>query len=292
MAFPSELDHLIRHDEPLAPYTWLGIGGPARYFAEPTNVEELRSLVVHAASANIPIRILGDGANILVRESGFDGLVISTAASSLASLEIRGNRLIAGSGAKLSHAITRAIGAGLGGLERLAGIPGTVGGAVVGNVSAGGAEIGSAVGAVEVLDGNGKTTILDRSQIQFGHRKSDLEGKILVAVHFDLEPADTSSLTKRLQKIWIMNRASRPVDQPCIATPFVDPDGADAASLIDQVGLKGTRRGNVSLDPQNPAYLIAHSGATSDDVVELLKTVREQVSKQTAIDLQLNLVIW
>lgn len=146
MAFPSELDHLIRHDEPLAPYTWLGIGGPARYFAEPTNVEELRSLVVHAASANIPIRILGDGANILVRESGFDGLVISTAASSLASLEIRGNRLIAGSGAKLSHAITRAIGAGLGGLERLAGIPGTVGGAVVGNVSAGGAEIGSAVG--------------------------------------------------------------------------------------------------------------------------------------------------
>jgi len=292
MAFPAALDHLIRHDEPLASYTWLGIGGPARYFAEPTKVEELELLVKHAASAGIPIRILGDGANILVRESGFDGLVISTAAASLGTLEVQGNRLIAGAGAKLSHAITRAIGAGLSGLERLAGIPGTVGGAVVGNVSGGGAEIGSVVSRVDVLDATGKMMQLDRSQIQFGHRKSDLEGKIVVSVQFDLEPADPLTLTKRLQKTWIVNRAARPVDHPRICTPFVDPDGADAASLIDELGLKGTRRGNASLDTQNPAYLIAHSGATSDDVLELLRSVREQVSKQTSIDLQLNLVIW
>lgn len=292
MPLPADLDHLIRNDEPLAPYTWLGIGGPARYFAEPTDRDELCRLVKAAAESGIPIRMLGEGSNILVREAGFDGLVINTAAASLSSLDVQGNRLIAGSGAKLSHAITRAIGAGLGGLERLAGIPGSVGGAVVGNASAGGGEIGSVVAAVECVNHDGTIETLERDQIQFGHRKSDLGGRILLAAHFELEPSDAAELTRRLQKLWIVRRAARPADQLHISLPFVDPDGADAANLIEQVGLKGTRRGNVSLDSHHAAYLVAHSGATSDEVLELIESVREQVSRQLAVDLQLNLKIW
>lgn len=292
MPLPADLDHLIRNDEPLAPYTWLGIGGPARYFAEPTDRDELCRLVKAAAAAEIPVRMLGEGSNLLVREAGFDGLVINTAAASLATLEVQGNRLIAGSGAKLSHAITRAVGAGLGGLERLAGIPGTVGGAVVGNASAGGGEIGAVVAAVECVRPDGIIETLERNQIQFAHRKSDLGGRILLAAHFELESADAVELTRRLQKLWIVQRAARPVDHHRISLPLVDPDGADAASLIEQVGLKGTRRGNVSLDSQHPAFLIAHNGATSDEVLELIESVREQVSRQLAVDLQLNLKIW
>jgi UDP-N-acetylmuramate dehydrogenase len=236
--------------------------------------------------------MLGEGSNLLVRESGFDGLVISMSAADLASLEIEGNMLLAGSGARLSHAITRSVGAGLGGLERLAAVPGSVGGAVVGNASAGGTEIGSFVATVEVLNDQGELVELPRSAIQFAHRKSNLEGKIVTSIKFELEPADLVSLTKRLQKTWIVQRAQRPADHSRVAIPFIDPDGEDAASLIDQVGLKGIRRGNVSLDYRNSAYLIAHSGATSDEVLGLLDSVREQVSKQLAIDLQLNLAIW
>lgn len=292
MTFPTELEHLIRFDEPLGPYTWLGIGGPARYFAEPTNVSELSQLVAAAHKNQIPVRLLGEGSNLLVRESGFDGLVISTSAAELASLEISGNVLRAGSGARLSHAITRAVGAGLGGLERLAAVPGSVGGAVVGNASAGGTEIGSHVASVEILKEDGQPATLPRASIQFAHRKSSLEGKIITAVQFELEPADTIGLTKRLQKTWIVQRAARPAEHSRVAIPFIDPDGEDAASLIEQVGLKGIRRGNVSLDHRNSAFLIAHSGATSDEVLSLLESVREQVSKQLAIDLQLNLAIW
>jgi UDP-N-acetylmuramate dehydrogenase len=292
MPFDSDLAHLIRHDEPLAPHTWLGIGGPARYFAEPVDREELCRLIRAADQAEVPVRLLGDGSNVLVRESGFDGLVIHTQAASLAELRIEQQRLIAGSGAKLSHAITRAVGAGLAGLERLAGVPGTVGGAVIGNVSSGGADIGSSVAAVRCVEPDGSCRLLERNEIDFGFRKSDLTGKVLLEVQFELEPTDPAELTKRLQKNWIIRRASRPVEPQRMVLPFVDPHGADAANLIEQVGLKGTRRGQVSLDSQFPAYMVAHPGATSDDCLELIASVREQVSKQLAIDLQLNLVIW
>lgn len=292
MPLPLEFDHLVRNDEPLGNYTWLGIGGPARYFAEPTDRDEFCALIRAASENQIPVRILAEGSNILVRESGFDGLVIHTSSASLSSISVEENRLTAGCGAKLSHVITRAIGEGLGGLERLAGIPGTIGGAVMGNASAGGTEIGSYVASVACVNPDGAIEHKDRKQLQFGHRKSDLVGCYLLEVQFELEPADTLELTKRLQKTWIVRRASRPTDNTRIALPLVDPDGADAASLIEQVGLKGSRRGGASLDPQHPAYLIAHSGCTSDDCMELLELVRDQVSKQLAIDLQLNLVIW
>jgi len=290
--FPSELEHLIRFDEPLAPYTWLGIGGPARYFAEPTSQVELSGLVRWAHEHQVPIRILGDGSNVLVRETGFDGLVVRTSAAPFSSLQVQGNRLLCGSGAKLLHAISRAIGCGLGGLERLAGIPGTVGGAVIGNASAGGTEIGPLVANVHCVRDDGSLENRDRSQIEFAHRKSDLTGLIVLEVQFELEPADIGELTKRMQKTWIVRRASRPVEHHRVVLPFVDPDGDDAANLIEQVGLKGMRRGNVSLDQNHPAYLIAHNGATSSDCLALIESVRQQVSRQLAIDLQLNLVIW
>ncbi len=292
MSFPSHLEHILRFDEPLAPYTWLGIGGPARYFAEPTSGSELCELIRATSAAGIPVKILGEGSNLLVREAGFDGLVIHLATAAFSQLEVHGEQLVCGAGAKLSHAITHAIGAGLGGLERLAGIPGTVGGAVTGNASAGGTEIGASISSVQCINPAGEIEERTKSQIQFGHRKSDLTGCILLKVTFALDQADPLELTKRLQKTWIVHRASRPVDHQRIAVPFVDPDGDDAANLIEQVGLKGTRRGNVSLDSQHPAFMIAHSGATSDDCLSLIESVRQQVSKQLAIDLQLNLVIW
>lgn len=292
MSFPDDLQHLIRDDEPLGPLTWLGIGGPARYFAEPTDRDEMIHLVRSAASAEVPVRILGGGSNILVREAGFDGLVISLASAPLSQLHLDGSQLTAGAGARLSHAITRAVGGGLAGLEHLTGIPGTVGGALSGNASAGGGDIGSVVASVEVLDPDGTVRTVDQSQIEFSHRKSSLSGMILLSAQFRLEASDTTALTKRLQKLWIVRRSQRPTDEPRVAMPFVDPDGASVADLINQVGLSGIRQGHASLDPQNSCFLIAHSGATSDDCLQLIERVREQVSLQTGIDLQLNLQIW
>jgi len=292
MSFPEELDHLVRTDEPLAPLVWLGIGGPARYFAEPVDEQELSKIYKAAEAAKLAIRILGGGSNILVREAGFDGLVISLAAAATSELGIDGNRLTAGAGAKLSHAVIKSVGAGLGGLEHLVGIPGTVGGAVIGNASNGGRDIGSVVESITVIESDGSTRVISQEEAGFSHRKTTLVGMGVLKTTFLLEPRDVSALTKRMQKLWIGRNSSRPSEQRRIAMPFVDPDGMPAKDLVQSCGLAGVREGDVSLDSAHPHYLIAHNGATSDQCLRLIERVREQVLLQTGVDLQLNLQIW
>ncbi len=292
MSFPDDLQHVVRTDVPLAPLSWLGIGGPARYFAEPTDQDELSRIVRAATESDLAIRILGGGSNILVREAGFDGVVISLTAAATSELSIDGNLMTAGAGAKLSHAVIKAVGAGLGGLEHLVGIPGTVGGAVVGNASSDGRDIGSFVDSVAVVRKDGSFGTLTQQEAGFSHRKTSLGGLTLLAVTFQLEPRDVVALTKQMQKLWIGRNAGRPAEESRIATPFVDPDGMPASELISNVGLAGVREGDVSLDPNQPDYLVAHPGATSDQCLKLIERVREQVLVQTGIDLQLNLQIW
>lgn len=292
MSFPEDLLHLVRADVPLGPMVWLGIGGPARYFAEPVAFEELQRLQRAAGEASLAVRILGDGSNVLVREAGVDGLVIRLSAAATSQLEIDGDRMVAGAGAKLSHAVIKSVGAGLGGLEHLVGIPGTVGGAVVGNVTGGGRDIGSVVESVEVLKSDGTRRTIPEEDLGFSHRKSTLSGLVVASVRFRLQPGDVAALTKGMQKLWISLHASRPVGDQRVAMPFVDPDGMPAGELIRSVGLAGIREGAVSLDTTQPHYLVAHEGATSDQCLALIDRVREQVLLQTGIDLQLNLQIW
>ncbi len=292
MTIPDDLQHLIQLDEPLAPSVWLGIGGPARYFAEPVDIEQFAKLVVWAKENDLPTRLLGGGSNLLVREHGFDGLVLSLSSAATSGFEIADNKLTAGAGAKLSHAVVKSVGAGLGGLEHLVGIPGTVGAAVVGNASNGGRDIGSVVECIRVMEPTGEIREFTQDEAGFKHRKTSLSGTNVLEAVFRLEPGEPAALTKRLQKLWIARNASRPSQQDRIAMPFVDPDSVSARELIQNVGLAGIREGNVSLDSAEPHYLVAHDGATSDQCLKLIDRVREQVLLQTGIDLQLNLQIW
>lgn len=316
MNFPEPLEHLITADTPLASRLWLGIGGPARYFAQPTNAQQVIDLTVAAKQLGLPVRILGGGSNVLVRESGVDGLVIALGSdpgspvapgfagvdanpdalqpSAKTGLSINGNILTVDAGINLSHAVVHSVGGGLAGLEHLIGIPGTVAGGVVGNASAGGRDIGSVVHSVDVVGDSAAAAIetLTREQIQFSHRQSSLGDRPIVSVSFSLENADVLSLTKRMQKLWISRNAARPTEQPRIAMPFVDPDGMPAGNLLQSVGLAGIREGAVGLDSVRPQYLVASTGATSDQCLKLIERVRQQVLLQTGVDLQLNLQIW
>ncbi len=292
MQFPDSVAHLIQPDYPLASLLWLGIGGPARYYAEPTNRTELVSLVRAAHHAGVPVRVLGGGSNILAREAGVDCLVLSLAASPLSQLEIEDTRLIAGGGAKLAHAVTHAVSAGLGGLEHLLGIPGSVAGALVGNASADGRDIGSVTVEVELLHPDGAISTIRGDEAQFSHRRSGLAGMIVLQAVFQLEPREPLALTKRMQKLWIVRGAARPRQYSRIAMPFVDPDGATAERLIADIGLSGLREGGASLSSEHPHFLVAGDSATSQDCLKLIERVREQVLLQTGIDLQTNLQIW
>ncbi|MCO8125515.1 FAD-binding protein [Stieleria sp. TO1_6] len=292
MMIPEHLQHLIHSDQPLAPLVWLGIGGPAHFFAEPVDIEQFTQVVTWAAENQLSTRVLGSGSNLLVRESGFDGLVVSLSAAATSGFQINGDTLVAGAGAKLSHAVVKAVGGGLGGLEHLVGIPGTVGAAVVGNVSSGGRDIGSVVRCVRVLQPDGTIREFQQDEVGFTHRKTALAGTTIIEAEFKLESVDAAALTKRLQKLWIARNSEHPTRMERIAMPFVDPDSLSARELIQNVGLAGLREGDVSLDSSQPHYLIAHEGATSDQCLRLIGRVREQVLLQTGIDLQLNLQIW
>jgi len=292
MQFPESVAHLIQYDYPLSSSLWLGIGGPARYYAEPTSRGELVELFKAASQQSVPVRILGGGSNLIARESGVDGLVISMAAGPLCELAIEGNRLTAGGGAKLSHVVTHAVGSGLAGLEHLLGIPGTVGGAIVSNAGAGGHDIGSVTEAIEILCPDGDIRTIDADPAQFSHRRSNLGGNVILSATFRLEKSDLESLTKRMQKLWIIRNAGQSPGVKRIAMPFVDPDGVTARRLIADIGLAGAREGGASISPDHPNLLVASETATSNDCLRLIGRVREQVLLQTGIDLQSNLQVW
>ncbi|MCC6507816.1 MAG: UDP-N-acetylmuramate dehydrogenase [Pirellulaceae bacterium] len=292
MKLLADFAHLIRENEPLAPYTWLQIGGLARYFAEPTTVAELQQLVRAAHKENLPLRVLGGGSNLLVQESQSDALVLHLAAADLTAIKIDGHKVTVGGGAKLSHVISRVVGQGLAGLEHLVGIPGTMGGAVVGNAGVVNGDIGSHVVRVTTLDKAGQMVARHAPALQFSYRRSDLEDVIVVEVELELEGGDVTELTRRMQNSWIVKRAGQPPTNQRAAIAFVDPSGISAAELIDQAGLKGAAEGEVSLSSQYPGYIVVSGNATSTQVLALLDRVRKAVALRTGIQLQSHLRIW
>ena len=292
MVFSSDLQHLIRHNEPLAPLTWLQIGGPAKYFAEPNSLDELAELIAEAHQAKIPVRILGGGSNLLCREAGVDGLVLSLATAELSQIHIHDHRLVARAGAKFHHVISAAVGAGLAGLEHLAGIPGTLGGAVVSNAGVTNDDIGSHVLRLTLIDRHGQLQQLDRDQLQFGFRRSNLEDMYLVEVEMNLEPADPVELTRRMQTNWIVKRSSQPPSGTRTVQAFIEPDGTSLAEVLELAGMRSVVDGEVALCGQYPGYLTVAGEATSEQVLALLERVTRAVEIRSGIQLQSPLKIW
>ncbi len=292
MEFSKPLQHLLRQNEPLAAYTWLQIGGNARYFAEPNTLDELRQLLVDAHRLSLPVRLLGGGSNVLCRETGFDGLVLNLATAEFSKIEQHQDRIIARGGARLNHLISVAVGAGLAGLEHLAGIPGTVGGAVVSNAGVTNDDIGSHVARVTVVDRHGDMVVLPRESLQFGFRRSNLEDLVIVEVEFLLEQTDSAELTRRMQTNWIVKRVKQPTAGSRTIQAFLEPDGVLLDDVLEAAGMRGIASGEVSLSADHPGYLTVAGAATSEQVLALIDRVAKAVEIRSGIQLQSPLKIW
>lgn len=292
MSFQSGLEHIVREREPLAPYTWLGLGGEAAYFAEPTNVDELVQLVDRCRQEDMPVRLLGAGSNLLVRDDGVSGLVIRLSAGHFSQLQTDQNIVTAGGGAQLSHVISAAVRDGLAGLESLVGVPGTVGGALHGNAACHGVDIGHCTHAATVLTHTGELAPRSRNDLVFAYRLSSLDELAILEAKFELEPADPSELAKRMKKLWIVNKAAQPLRDQRSAMLFKDPGGISAASLIDQAGLHTARVGGVELSDRNANFAVAEAKAKSQDILGLIDYLREGVMQRLGVELQPALEIW
>ncbi|MDE0936175.1 MAG: UDP-N-acetylmuramate dehydrogenase [Mariniblastus sp.] len=292
MSLLSGYEHIVRENEPLAPFTRLNIGGSAEYFAEPTNEDELTELVQRFAEANHPIRLIGSGTNLLINDAGVKGLVIHLAAPDFCSIEVNENRITVGGGTRLSHFVATAVREGLAGPEQLVGLPGTIGGALHNNTDAHGVDIGTWVESAEVLTRAGERLKREKDSLSFSYRQSSLSELVILKAEFVLDREPAENLTKAMQKLWIVRRSQQPSSELKAAYMFKDLGGELAGDLIDRAGLKGTRAGKVEVLDSDPNFFVAGAGATSEDVLSLLQTVQTQVSQRLDQTLEPAIQIW
>lgn len=292
MGFMTGFEKVVRQNEPLAMHTWFQLGGPAEYFAEPESIEELAALAQRCHEEGVEARLLGQGSNILVRGEGVPGLVIHLSAPAFCGIQVEGYSLVAGGGALLGRTVTTAVHQGLAGLETLIGIPGTVGGALHGNAGTNSGNIGQWTLQATVMTSNGDIHQRGSDELVFGYRQSSLDDLVILDVRCELEKDNPHDLAQRMQKQWIIKKASQPMGHQCAGCVFKNPRGVSAGELIDNAGLKGTRVGGAVVSDRHANFIIAEPECSSQDVLRLIELVRGQVHDRLGIELELELEIW
>jgi len=263
----------------LGPFTTLKVGGVADLFLEPTSIEQVQAI----ASCSLPFRVLGWGANLLVRDEGVRGMVLR-----LSKLKSRSG-LYVESGMSLPRLIKETVAEGLSGLECLAGVPASVGGAIYMNAGGKHGEICDSVRFVDVLH-EGKVERLTREEVGFQYRSTSLGDRIVLGVEFDLKPL--SDVQARYDDILAGKKSTQPLGSPNAGCMFKNPPGESAGKLIQDAGLCGSRVNQVHVSHKHANFMINDGGASSDDVLRLVDLVQNGVRKSFGIDLKLEVQIW
>jgi UDP-N-acetylmuramate dehydrogenase len=282
----------VKEQVPLAERTWFKLGGPAQFFAEPQSIDELQAVVQRCQNESLHVRLLGGGSNVLVRDEGVSGMVISLSGPAFAAVTIDGNIVSVGSGASLANVITAAVGAGLAGLEPLVGIPGTIGGALHGNAGTQAGDVGQWTSRATVMTRGGELITRQRNELVFAYRQSSLDELAIVDARFELEEEDPNEITKRMQKQWIFKKANLPMAHENTGCIFRNPRGMSAGMLIDQAGLKGEKVGGAEVSQRHANFIIAHPKATARDVLKLIDLVRSRVAERMGVELETEIEIW
>jgi UDP-N-acetylmuramate dehydrogenase len=292
MGLLTGFESIVRCGEPLAMHIWFQLGGAAEYFAEPENVDQLVALVRRCHEEDVDMRLLGQGSNILVRDEGVPGMVFHLAAPAFCGIHIQGRSIVAGGGALLGRTVTTAVHGGLAGLETLIGIPGTVGGALHGNAGTQGGNIGQWTLRATVVTTTGDVCQRAGDELAFSYRQSSLDDLVILEAGCDLEEDDPKELARRMQKQWIIKKASQPMGHQSAGCVFKNPRGVGAGELIDRAGLKGTRIGGAVVSDRHANFIIAEPECTSQDVLRLIDLIRNQVRDRMGVDLELELEVW
>jgi UDP-N-acetylmuramate dehydrogenase len=292
MSLHDEFPDITRRDVPLAEFTWLKVGGPAQYLVEPRNAEELQAVVRACFEAELPVRVIGSGSNLLVADEGVPGVVLRLDGEGFSQVSIEGTIVRAGAGALLSHVMSQAVAHGLAGLETLVGIPGTIGGALHGNAGSRHGEIGEHVRSVTVITAKGEKFVRTEDELTFAYRQSSINELAIVEAEFELTPEDPDEIARRMRKLWIMKKSTQPLSFQSAGCIFKNPRGLSAGALIEQAGLKGTRVGQAEVSDRHANFIVTHEGATAADVRKLIDLVRGKVSEMHGVDLEIEIQRW
>ncbi|MEC9486380.1 MAG: UDP-N-acetylmuramate dehydrogenase [Prosthecochloris sp.] len=284
--------------EPMSDHTTIGVGGPADFFVEPVDRDDLCRAVTFFRRHRLPCLVLGRGSNLLVHDDGVRGAVIA-ASGALCGYRIRRDGLVASAGEPLSLLAARSFEAGLGGIEMLQGIPGTLGGALVMNAGAWGQQMSDVVVSVDVFDGD-RVRTLKREAIGFAYRCSGLDDTVVLGAALrlrHLSEADVRERTAAREEAMRRRKATQPLSWPNAGSifrnplPGESPDGLGAGAMIEQCGLKGLGVGGAVISDVHANMIINTGGATASDVMELIHRAREAVSSRFGVMLELEVML-
>jgi len=276
----------VKINEPLAPHVYMKVGGPADFYFEAANSQELAEAVKAAIEAGIPFIVIGAGANILVSDKGFRGLAIKNAAKTVKFLPF--GFVEAESGVENSVLITAAKNRGLSGMERLIKVPGTVGGAVLMNAGDTAKEefFGDLVVSVEVIDKESRLKKLRAEGCEFGYRTSRFQtsGEIILKTKIQLKQAGKEEIEAKAKDILV--RKMRQPSGPTLGSTFRNPPGQYAGKLIEEAGLKGRQIGGAKISEKHANFIINLGNATASDVKALIDLMKSEVKKKFNVDLE------
>ena len=279
-------------DEPMKNHTSFKIGGPAAALCAPKDRQQLRELVGFVQREGVDSWYIGNGSNLLVSDKGLNGVAILLDSGFDGEIEVDGTVLLAPAGKKLSAVCAAACAAGLTGLEFAYGIPGSVGGAVYMNAGAYGGEMKDRLLWVEYLAPTGEIVRLEQEQLSLSYRHSrfmeeGMEGSCIVRAAFGLQRGEKAAIQSEMDRILNQRRQKQPLEYPSAGSTFKRPQGAFAAQLIDECGLKGFTVGGAQVSKKHAGFVINTGKATCADVLELTRQVRECVQEKTGYLLEL-----
>jgi len=282
---------LIEESLSLKNFTTFKVGGAARYFSAPNSVDEIQFLVKWAKDRTLPIFILGKGSNLVVSDHGYEGLVIHLG-KNFSQIHTTENRIQAQAGALLNSVVTTANRTGLGGIECLGGIPGTIGAGAWINAGAYGQELEQSIVKVTSLCPDGTLRIRNHHECGYAYRHSAMIGsnEIIVAVELNLKPADPSQLQSTLQECLIKRKEKQPLELPNAGSMFKRPAGYFAGALIEQSGLKGYRVGDAQVSEKHAGFVVNLGKATANDIWQLTEGVIQKIKKDHHVTLEREVV--
>jgi UDP-N-acetylmuramate dehydrogenase len=275
----------VLKDEPMAHHTTFRLGGPADVFALPATPEEAVFAVRTAASLGVPCLILGNGSNMIVRDGGLRGLVISM--QEMTEVTVQGEALTAQAGALLSKVAAQALSAGLSGLEFACGIPGTAGGAAAMNAGAYGYDMASVLTHARVWMDE-RDQWLTRGELDYGYRKSTVlkKGGMVLEARYQLTPGDPELIRARMNDYNASRREKQPLTLPSAGSVFKRPEGHYAGALIEQAGLKGCTIGGAQVSTLHAGFIVNVGGATAKDVTALIAHIQREVLAKFGVPLE------
>lgn len=278
--------------EPMSRHTTFRVGGTAEYFVEPANLEEIRGVLQLADTQGIPLFVLGNGSNLLVRDGGIRGIVLHLG-KLFQKVWVQGTEVTAQAGALLSTVAAAALNNSLTGLEFAAGIPGSVGGALRMNAGAYGGEMKQVVTAAECLTRKGELVTLSVEELKLGYRHSLLTESdlLVVSVSMKLEKGDRQQIQETMRDLAARRLEKQPLEFPSAGSTFKRPEGYFAGKLIMDAGLAGKRVGDAVVSPKHCGFVINEGRAKAREIEELIAGVQEEVWQQFQVRLEPEIIM-